>query len=133
MSDVAQLTRYVIALIRPEGAPNQTVYSKYRIEGTLDNPETGIKEIWTFNVNSDVAVPRFWSVSADKKPPERTVLGTYTDMSQFAGFDRFSGAIGDSKFYLRTDRGVVFKGDIVGDPTEGQSFTSAGTWFKSQS
>ncbi|GJJ14408.1 hypothetical protein Clacol_008672 [Clathrus columnatus] len=115
------------ALIKPG---NDSYYSKFKLEGQWRNDETGINTPWTFNVNSDVSVNKFWTVGADKTPPQRTLEYTYDNSSQFIGFDRFSGSIGGGRIYIRTDKGVVFKGEIKGGPEEGQSFTGAGTWLK---
>jgi len=118
-------------LIRPEGPPDLHLYSKYRLEGRWENRETGILEIWTLNVNTDIPIPRFNSKGANNSPPESNLTATYENNNQFIGFDRFSGSIGGGRFYLRTDKGVVVKGEIEGGPEEGQSFVGSGSWIKS--
>jgi len=129
MSDVTE--KSARGAIRPEGNSGETIYSKFRLEGKLKNPVTEVDEIWAFNVNSDVSVVKFFSRGADKVPIQYTLVGSWTKMEQFSGFDRFSGSIGGGRIYIKTTNGIVFKGEIVGGPAEGQSFVGSGTWLKS--
>ena len=119
------------ALIKVDGIPGNNVYSKFKLEGRWENSQTGVYERWVFNINSDVALPAFHSPGADKNPPQWNLTGIWQVNTQFTGFDRFSGSIGEGRIYIHTDKGLVFKGAIIGGPDEGSSFVGAGTWIKS--
>jgi hypothetical protein len=75
---------------------------------------------FTFNVNSDVTVPKFWS-----DDDALTIL--YDDIPM--GFDSFRGSIGGSRIFIKTDKGITIKGQIHGGPREGQTFVGSGTWW----
>jgi hypothetical protein len=114
-------------------AGGDSIYSKFRFDcqvmKDLSDPDKGSYAA-TFNCNSDVTVPKFWSEGSDKAPkPERTLIGTYTEWTtQGLGFDSFEGTIGDGRIYLTTGKGIVIKGAIKGGPDEGQTITGRGTW-----
>ncbi|GJJ14401.1 hypothetical protein Clacol_008665 [Clathrus columnatus] len=124
--NIQGMSKTAKGLIRAE---NHDVYSKFKLECSFGNQTN---DIWTFNVNSDIALPKFWSFGADKSPIRRNLIVTYDNPLQFSGFDRFYGSIGDGKIYVRTDKGVTLKGPIAGGPIEGQTFTGAGTWLKGE-
>jgi hypothetical protein len=106
------------------------IYSKFLLEGAFENPEAEVEEVWSLNVNSDVAIISFHSVGANQDPPERRLVSVYQSIVQLTGFDKISGSIGNGKIYIHTQRGVVIKGDIIGGPKTGQTFIGAGTWTR---
>jgi hypothetical protein len=108
-------------------AVDDDIASKYTVKATLDNPETGIPEQWTYNINADVAVKRFKSTGA---PDQRVLSLEYGNTGQFLGYDRFNGSIGSGRIYIKTEKGIKIKGTIEGGPTDGQTFVGAGTWTK---
>jgi hypothetical protein len=108
-------------------AVDDDVTSKYTLRTWWTNPESGIDEPATFNINADVAVKRFKSTGA---PDTKTLNLEWTDKDQFLGYDRFSGSIGGGRIYIKTEKGIKVKGEIVGGPTDGQTFVGAGTWTK---
>ncbi|CAA7262425.1 unnamed protein product [Cyclocybe aegerita] len=105
-------------------AEDNAIYSKFTVKGAMwNNPadhDEGSVPI-TFNANSDVAVPKFYS--ADKS---LTLLyDTFT-----AGYDTFRGNIGGGKIFFKTGKGITIKGDVTGGPAEGQNFVGSGTWIQ---
>jgi hypothetical protein len=114
-------------VIKPEG-PGYAIYSKFRIEVRLPDPRSDIHTILIFNVNSDIPLPKFHSDGADRKPVQTLLTVVYKDQEQFTGFHRFSGKIGEKRIWIETDRGIVFKGGIVGGPEEGVSLGGSGSW-----
>jgi hypothetical protein len=108
-------------------AVDDDITSKYTCRTYWRNPETEINEPATFNINADVAVKRFHSKDA---PQKMTLTVEWTDKEQFLGYDRFSGSIGGGRIYIKTEKGIKVKGEIVGGPSDGQTFVGAGTWTK---
>ena len=107
------------AFIKPQGAEG-TVHSKFVLEGAWLDPETEISVRWTYNINSDVSVPAFNSPDALDKPPVYALSGTgWVRDSQFTGYDSFSGTFGEGRIYIKTGKGLVIKGPIVGGPDAG--------------
>ena len=117
------------AFIKPQGAEG-TVHSKFVLEGAWLDPETEISVRWTYNINSDVSVPAFNSPDALDKPPVYALSGTsWVRDSQFTGYDSFSGTFGEGRIYIKTRKGLVIKGPIVGGPDAGgQCFVGYGTF-----
>lgn len=117
--DIMSHTSY--ATIRAEDNP---VYSKFTVKGGMwvnpNDHDEGVVPI-TFNANSDVSVPKFWS--ADKG---LTLL--YDTFN--AGYGSFRGTIGAGRIFIKTEKGITIKGAISGGPAEGQSFVGSGTWIQ---
>jgi hypothetical protein len=107
---------------------NGDITSKFVLNVSIPNEETGIPVLYTFNVNSDVALHRFKSQDA---PQEKKLTASYTSLDQFLGYDRFNGSIGGGRIFIKTEKGVKVKGAIEGGPGDGQTFTGAGTWARS--
>ena len=107
---------------RPQGLD---VATKFTLEGSWSNPETGISVKSVYNMNADVTVPVFNTVGA---PTSKQLDITWQDKMQFVGYDTFTGSIGENRIYIRTGKGVVAKGAIEGGPADGQTFVGAGTW-----
>ncbi|KAF5353352.1 hypothetical protein D9756_007806 [Leucocoprinus leucothites] len=117
------------AMIEPVPTPLD-VQSKYTIEGFWVDGGTGVNQIWTFNVNADVAVPKFYSPGAQQGM--YSLSGTKPNgFESMVGYDTFTGSVGGGRFYIRTRKGVIIKGPIVGGTREGVSFVGSGTWMKS--
>ncbi|KAF9058465.1 hypothetical protein BDP27DRAFT_1408284 [Rhodocollybia butyracea] len=97
------------ATIAAEDLPN---YSKFTAKGLKwVNPadhDEGTTPV-TFNINSDVTVPKFWSENKGL-----TLL--YDDIPM--GFDSFRGNIGGGIIFIKTGKGVTIKGPIQGGPDE---------------
>jgi len=108
--------------------PGLSVASKYTVEGSWYNPNSGITTRSTFNINSDVTIPVFNTRGA---PKEKTLDITWSDAMQFVGYDTFTGSIGDGRIYIVTGKGIVCKGQIEGGPEDGATFVGAGTWLSS--
>jgi hypothetical protein len=106
-------------------AEDNSIYSKFTVKGAMyNNPndrDEGTVTI-SFNANSDVSVPKFWSDA-------KALVLLYTEVT--AGFDTFRGNIGGGKIFLKTGKGITIKGDIHGGPPEGQNFVGSGTWIQS--
>ncbi|GJJ14407.1 hypothetical protein Clacol_008671 [Clathrus columnatus] len=110
------------ALIKLDGSSAGAVYySKFKVEVFVPDSETGVTMTYVYNINSDVSVSKFSSKGA----PKERALDATVGARGLAGFDRFSGAIGDGRIYIRTDNGVIIKGPITGGPEEGQSFVGS--------
>lgn len=105
-------------------AGDNNLYSKFTIKGEMwVNPsdhDEGTVPI-TFNANSDVSVPKFWSEAKGLK----LLYDTFN-----AGYDSFRGTIGGGKIFIKTGKGITIKGDISGGSPEGQSFVGSGTWIQ---
>lgn len=106
-------------------AGDNALYSKFTIKGAKyvnpDDHDEGIVPI-TFNANSDVPVPKFWS-----DPKGLTLL--YDE--GVSGYTSFRGTIGDGRIFLKTEKGpITIKGPIHGGPSEGQTFVGSGTWVQ---
>lgn len=104
-----------------------SVTSKYTLVTYWYNPETEIELTATFNINSDVTVPSFYSAEA---PVRKTLSVEGSSEEQFFGFDEFSGEIGGGRIFIMTRKGLKVKGVIVGGPEKGQSFVGSGTWTR---
>ena len=106
-------------------AEDNAIYSKFTIKGAMwNNPadhDEGTVTI-SFNANSDVAVPKFWS-------DDKALVLLYDGFN--AGFDTFRGNIGAGKIFVKTGKGLTIKGNIYGGPPEGQNFVGSGTWIQS--
>jgi hypothetical protein len=99
--------------------------SKYTLCIYRQDPETGSNEPVTFNIQADVAVERFHSKDA---PEKRTLTVEWTDIEQFVGSDRFRGSVGGGHIHIETNKGLKVKGEIVGGPSDRQTFVGVGTW-----
>ena len=107
-------------------------YSKFKLEGEMwanENDHDEGKVPISFNCNSDVTVPAFWSEGSSKNPPVRGIECTVSNRLDASGHDSFRGTISDGKIYMKTSKGVVVKGKIKGGPTTGQTFVGSGTWL----
>ena len=104
--------------------PGDDVSTKYVVQVFVPNAETGITKKHTYNINADVTVPSFGT----KPAKQRSLDVTVSDSMQTLGFDTFTGSIGDGRIYIRTAKGVVMKGEILGGPEDGQTFVGSGTW-----
>ncbi|KAF9072601.1 hypothetical protein BDP27DRAFT_1360918 [Rhodocollybia butyracea] len=109
------------ATIAAEDLPN---YSKFTAKGLKwvnpNDHDEGTTPV-TFNINSDVTVPKFWSENKGL-----TLL--YDDIPM--GFDSFRGNIGGGTIFIKTGKGITIKGPIQGGPEEGQTITGSGTWLQ---
>ncbi|KAF9072605.1 Aa1-PRI4 [Rhodocollybia butyracea] len=99
-------------------------YSKFNVKGVKwvnpDDHDEGTVPV-TFNVNSDVTVPKFWSDA-------NALTLLYDEIPM--GFDSFRGSIGEGRIFIKTGKGITIKGPIHGGPREGQTFTGSGTWLQ---
>ncbi|KIK02745.1 hypothetical protein K443DRAFT_509710 [Laccaria amethystina LaAM-08-1] len=116
------MSRTSFATIKAE---ETSFYSKFTIKGEKfvnpNDPDEGTVPV-TFNANSDVSVPKFWS-----DPKGLTLL--YDEV--VSGYTSFRGTIGNGRIFLKTEKGpVTIKGPIHGGPSEGQTFVGSGTWIQ---
>ncbi|KAJ7159213.1 hypothetical protein C8R43DRAFT_994179 [Mycena crocata] len=130
LSYFSTMSRMFGAMIRAE---DNSIYSKFKLQGKMwvngQDQDEGTVPI-TFNCNSDVAVPRFWSEGSNANPPGYCLIGRYDNWAtQGIGHDEFRGTIGEGKIFLKTSKGVVIKGSISGGPATGQTIVGAGTWI----
>ncbi|CAE6420943.1 unnamed protein product [Rhizoctonia solani] len=97
---------------------------------TLSEDQPSVR--YTYNINSDVAVPHFQSKGGEVRT---LTMKAVTGQGGPGGFTRCEGSIGEGKIYLtiQNDSGspVIIKGAIEGGPKYGQSITGHGTWARS--
>jgi len=121
-------------MIRP--VDTDVFTDKFQIEGRLDPEATGVFRHLTLRINfmlnnADVDVPSFFSVGADKTPPEYTLETTWFSIDQFEGFPKIIGHFGTGNLHVKTDKGVIIEGVIFGGPCEEQAFIASGVWISS--
>ncbi|KIK02748.1 hypothetical protein K443DRAFT_656675 [Laccaria amethystina LaAM-08-1] len=113
-------------------AEETTFYSKFTITADFKSMWNPPKKIGysqnnttipvTFNTNSNVSIPKFWS-----DPKGLTLL--YDEV--ISGYTSFCGTICDGRIFLKTEKGpITIKGPIHGSPSEGQTFVGSGTWVQ---